>query len=273
MEKKALSEVQALASKKQKVFDESIIRYLVRAMLASAFIGFGVIIAFKSGNYFYAVHSPVAYPMAAFTFGAAIIMIAYGGGDLFTGNTFYFTYSALDGKLKWSKVFKMWGTTYAGNLIGALLFAYFIYLTGLFASPSVNGFLVSVAEAKMNASTAEVFFRSILCNWLVCMAFYIPMTMKADGAKLFCMVFFVFGFFISGYEHSIANMSTFSIALVGEHPDTISVGKAIANIIPVTIGNMIGGILFMAITYKWLNGKGSTAEAEGDAPKLDAENQ
>ena len=257
MEKTALKDVQALAMKKQKVYDQSLIRYLVRAMLASAFIGFGVIIAFKSGNYFYAVDNPIAYPLAAFTFGAAIIMIAYGGGDLFTGNTFYFTYAALNKQMRWSKVGKMWAATYIGNLIGALLFAYFIYLTGLFES---NAFLAHVAEAKMNASTSELFFRSILCNWLVCMAFYIPMTLKGDGPKLFTMIFFVFGFFISSYEHSIANMSTFSIALIGEHPETVSVAKAIANIIPVTIGNMIGGALFMGVLYKWLNSPSSTEE-------------
>ncbi len=84
-----------LALKKLTVFRQSIVQYIMRAILASMFIGFGVIVAFKSGNYFYTEHSPLAYPMAALTFGAAIILIAYGGADLFTGNTFYFTYAAL----------------------------------------------------------------------------------------------------------------------------------------------------------------------------------
>lgn len=264
MEQTALRDVEKLALKKQKVFDQSILRYILRAMLASAFIGFGVIIAFKSGNYFYLDHNPIAYPMAAFTFGTAIILIAYGGGDLFTGNTFYFTYAALNGKMKWTRVLQMWGSTYLGNFIGAIIFAIFISLTGLFDSPDVNSFLMSVAESKMNAPTVELFFRAILCNWLVCLAFYIPMTLKGDGPKLFIMIFFVFGFFISSYEHSIANMSTFAVALVVDHPDTISIGKAIHNLIPVTLGNIVGGALFMGMLYKYLNSAGSTEEDGAD---------
>ncbi|MGN1400671.1 MAG: formate/nitrite transporter family protein [Bacillus sp. (in: firmicutes)] len=260
MEKTALKAVESLALKKQKVFDYSVLRYIARAILASAFIGFGVIIAFKTGNYFYLEHNPMAYPMAALTFGAAIIMIAYGGGDLFTGNTFYFTYAALNGKMRWPKVVQMWCATYLGNIIGAVAFAVFIYLTGIFATPHVNSFLMSVAEAKMNAPISELFFRSILCNWLVCMAFYIPMTMKGDGPKITVMIFFVFGFFISSYEHSIANLSTFSIALILDHPDTISFTNAIRNLIPVTIGNIIGGAIFMGMMYKWLNAPETTEE-------------
>lgn len=269
MEKVALQSVEQLALKKQKIFNESIMRYLLRAILASGFIGFGVIIAFKTGNLFYMDHNPMAYPIAAITFGVAILLIAYGGGDLFTGNTFYFTYAALNGKMKWLKVLQMWCTTYVGNLIGALFFAYFIYLTGLFDSPSVNSFLMSTAEAKMNAPISELFFRAILCNWLVCLAFYIPMTIKGDGPKIFIMLFFVFGFFISSYEHSIANMGTFSVALLHDHPDTISWSLAIRNLIPVTLGNIIGGAVFMGMLYKYLNSPKSTNE---DASDKDGDN-
>ncbi|MGM9922632.1 MAG: formate/nitrite transporter family protein [Bacillus sp. (in: firmicutes)] len=260
MEHTALRDVEKLALKKQKVFDQSIIKYLLRAILASAFIGFGVIFAFKSGNLFYAEHSPLAYPIAALTFGMAIVLIAYGGGDLFTGNTFYFTYAALRGKMSWPKVLQMWVATYFGNFIGAVLFAGMIFLTGLFASHDVNGFLMSTVSAKMNAPTMELFFRAILCNWLVCLAFYIPMTLKGDGPKLFTMILLVSGFFLSGFEHSIANMSSFAIALVLDHPDTISIGKAIHNLIPVTLGNIIGGVVFMAIFYNYVSGPKSEDE-------------
>ncbi|QDP39912.1 formate/nitrite transporter family protein [Radiobacillus deserti] len=224
-----------------------------RAALAAMFIGFGVIVAFKTGNYFYAEHSPLAYPLAALTFGMAIILIAYGGGDLFTGNTFYYTVAALWGKMKWNKVFTLWSGTYVGNLIGAAIFAFLIYTTGLFDDASVNGFLLSVAEKKINTPIVELFFRGILCNWLVCLAFFIPMTLKGDGPKLFTMMLFVFGFFISGYEHSIANMCTFAIALVLDHPETIDLMGVVRNLIPVTIGNIIGGNFLMGWMYNFVN--------------------
>lgn len=253
MEMDALKQVEQLALKKQETFMNSRLIYLTRAILASMFIGFGVIVAFKTGNYFYLEDSPFAYPMAALTFGAAIILIVYGGGDLFTGNTFYFTIAAFNKKMRWINVFRMWGMTYLGNIIGAIGFAIFIYLTGLFADGNVSTFLMSAAAKKMDISFWELFFRAILCNWLICLAFFIPMKMKGDGAKLFVMMLFVFGFFISGYEHSIANMVTFSIALILDHPDTISISGAIYNLIPVTIGNIIGGHLLMGWVYNYIN--------------------
>ena len=82
MEGASLFEVEKLALKKLKIYKQSKFRFFMRAVVASMFIGFGVIVAFKTGNFFYAVESPFAYPMAALVFGAAIILIAYGGGDL-----------------------------------------------------------------------------------------------------------------------------------------------------------------------------------------------
>lgn len=253
METESLFKVEELALKKYKIFKQSPLRYVARAMLASMFIGFGVIVAFKTGNFFYLEHSPLTYPMAAITFGAAIILIAYGGGDLFTGNTFYYTYAALRKRMKWLQVVRLWVLSYLGNILGAAAFALLIFLTGLFADESVNGFLLNVVEHKMHSPIWELFFRAILCNWLVCLAFFIPMSLQGDGAKMFAMMLFVFCFFISGYEHSIANMCTFAIALVLNHPGTISFEGVIHNLIPVTFGNLIGGVLLMGYMYHFVN--------------------
>ena len=253
MEHQALQQVEQLAIKKEKAFSQSRIRYVLRAVLASLFIGFGVIVAFKTGNLFYLEGSPFTYPVAAITFGAAIILIAFGGGDLFTGNAFYYTYTCLQKKMVWSSALKLLSMSYIGNLIGAITFAVIIYFTGLFQDSSVNSFLFSVVGTKMNAPWLELFFRGILCNWLVCLAFFLPMNMKSEGSKIFTMMLLVFCFFISGYEHSIANMGAFAISLVLDHPETISFTGAIHNLIPVTIGNFIGGSLFMGVFYHYLN--------------------
>ncbi|MCZ8521009.1 MULTISPECIES: formate/nitrite transporter family protein [Paenibacillus] len=253
MERQPLLLVEELALKKRKIYKQSPLRYLSRSALASMFIGFGVIVAFRTGSFFYLEHSPFTYPMAALTFGAAIILIAYGGGDLFTGNTFYFTFAALRRRIRWTEAAKLWLTSYGGNILGAAVFAGLIYLTGLFRDSSVNAFLLSVVEKKMHAPVTELFFRAILCNWLVCLAFFIPMSLKSDGAKIFAMMLFVFCFFISGYEHSIANMCTFAIALVLQHPGTITWSGVFTNLIPVTIGNFIGGALLMAAMYYYVN--------------------
>jgi nitrite transporter len=253
MEEESLQQVVQLALKKQKVYNNSKIRFMLRSMLASMFIGFGVIVAFKTGNYFYLTGSPFAYPMAAFTFGAAIILIAYGGGDLFTGNTFYFTYAGLQKRITWPTFVRMWLLSYFGNILGACVFALLILGTGLYKENTVNSFLLNLVSHKMHLPTGELFYRAILCNWLVCMAFFIPMALRGDGPKLFTMVLFVFCFFISGYEHSVANMCTFAIALVLDHPGTISMDGVIHNLIPVTIGNILSGTFMMGAFYHYLN--------------------
>ncbi len=253
MEKEALSKIEALALKRLFIHKSSSLNYLLRAILASLFIGFGVIVAFKTGNLFYEVHSPLAYPVAAFTFGIAIILIYYGGGILFTGDTFYYTYGAIRKQLQWKDVGKLWLYSYVGNLIGAILFGLLIFATGIFKDPSVNGFIVKVANAKTSAPTLELFFRGILCNWLVCLAFFLPYRIKEEGAKIFVMLLLVFGFFISGYEHSIANFVTFAVTIGTQHPDAITISDVVHNIIPVTLGNLLGGTLFMAFMYHYLN--------------------
>ena len=253
MEKEALSQIEDLARKRLFIHQSSSFNYLLRAILASLFIGFGVIVAFKTGNFFYVDHSPFAYPMAALTFGVAIILIAYGGGDLFTGDTFYYTYAGIQKLMPWKVVGKLWVYSYVGNVLGAIIFALLIYATGIFSDPEVSGFLNSVAKGKTLLPTSELFFRAILCNWLVCMAFFLPYRAKGDGAKMFIMIFLVFCFFISGYEHSIANFVTFSVSIASQHPDAVTIDGIIHNIIPVTIGNLIGGTLFMAYMYHYLN--------------------
>lgn len=80
-----------------------------------------------------------------------------------------------------------------------------------------------------------------------------PMSLKGEGAKLFTMMLFVFCFFISGFEHSIANMCTFAISLLIEHPDTVTLMGAVRNLIPVTLGNLTAGIVMMGWMYYTLN--------------------
>lgn len=252
METESLKLVERLALKKLRIFRQSALRYGARSMLASMFIGFGVIVAFKTGSFFYLEHSPLTYPMAAITFGAAIILISYGGGDLFTGDTFYYSYASFRRLMSWTDTVRLWLLSYGGNILGACAFAFMIWTTGLFSDPKVNGFLLEVVDNKLHTPSLQLFLRGILCNWLVCLAFFIPMSMKSDGAKMFAMMLFVFCFFISGYEHSVANMCTFAIALVLD-PGTVTLNGILHNLIPVTLGNLLGGSLLMAWMYHYVN--------------------
>ncbi|MCM3601570.1 formate/nitrite transporter family protein [Robertmurraya korlensis] len=243
------------AKKKRDTWMSSKLHYFIKAMLAGVYIGFGIMVAYKTGEFFFDAGSPSAMMLVAIFFGTALVMIIYGGAELFTSNTMTMTIGTLKKETTWYETFQVWVACYFGNLAGALFFSLLIMLSGLFLSPDKSQLLMDVASYKMHGHTLEIFFRAILCNWLVCLAIWLPMHVKGDVAKLLLTLLLVFGFVISGYEHSIANMALFGIALMVPHPDTITIWSAIHNLIPVTFGNLIGGSIFVGAFYVYLNKK------------------
>ncbi|KUP06617.1 transporter [Bacillus coahuilensis p1.1.43] len=241
-----------LAVKKKKLLETSVTQYMIRAALAGVYIGFAIILCFKLGEFFHVANSPATYLMSAIFFGIALILIIYGEAELFTGNTMYFTMSTLDRKTSYKDLVKNWLFCYSGNVLGAILFTGLIVGTGLLASIPMNHLLFEVVEKKMHTGTSELFFRAILCNWIVCLSIFIPMQMKEDMAKIFSMFLLVFTFFLSGYEHSIANFVLFFISLAVPHPGGITIAGFVHNIVPVTIGNIIGGGFFMGVLYYYV---------------------
>lgn len=243
------------ARKKRDTWMSSKLHYFIKAMLAGVYIGFGIMVSYKTGEFFFDAGSPSAMMLVAIFFGTALVMIIYGGAELFTSNTMTMTIGTLKKETTWYETFQVWIACYFGNLAGALFFSLLIMLSGLFLSPDKSQLLMEVASYKMHGHTLEIFFRAILCNWLVCLAIWLPMHVKGDVAKLLLTLLLVFGFVISGYEHSIANMALFGIALMVPHPETITIWSAIHNIIPVTVGNLIGGSIFVGAFYVYLNKK------------------
>ena len=233
------------ALKKKETLDDSFFRYFVKAILAGIYIGFALMLCYRLAQPFFDIHSPATYMMTSLFFGLALVLISYGGGELFTGNTMAFAMSTLSGATSWKDTIYNWVSTYFGNLVGALFFALLIYYSGLFSLVPKTTWLMDVANSKMSATTVELFVRGILCNWLVCLAIWIPMNVKGDVGKIIATLLIVFAFMISGYEHSVANMALFSIALIVPHPETITLANALHNLIPVTIGNIVGGAFFV----------------------------
>jgi len=224
-------------------------------MLAGIYIGFGIMVSYKTGEFFFDAGSPAAMMVVSLFFGIALVMIIYGGAELFTSNTMTMTMGTLNKKMTWLETIQVWFACYLGNLVGILFFSLLIMLTGLFATQDKSQLLMEIASYKSHASTMEIFFRAILCNWLVCLAIWIPMHVKGDAAKIMVTLLLVFGFVVSGYDHSIANMALFAIALAVPHPETLTIWSAIHNLIPATIGNIIGGSVFVGTVYAYLNTK------------------
>ncbi|TFD93617.1 formate/nitrite transporter family protein [Jeotgalibacillus sp. R-1-5s-1] len=254
METSTIDKLLGAAAMKRDLLREQPNHYIVRAMLAGMYVGMAVVMAFRLAQPFYEAGSPATYFINAIFFGVAFCLILYGKTELFTSNTMYMVVGAMKKTTNWMDTLRVWGACYLGNLVGILFFTGLIIMTGLFATmdPS-ESYLITAAEKKMNLPYSEMFFRAILANWLVCLAVWIPLQVKDDIAKIALMILFVFTFFISGYEHSIANMALFSIALTAPHTALVTMQAAIENVVIVTLGNIVGGAFFVGVLYTYLN--------------------
>ena len=253
MEKDTIEKICKSALSKRDLHAKSLTHYMLRAMLAGAYIGFALVLSFTVGQFFYEVHSPATYVMTALFFGVAFILIVYGGGELFTSNTMYLTISSMKKVTSWKETFFIWITCYGGNFLGILLFTLLLYFSGVFQTIRTDHLLVTVAEKKMTLPTSYLFVRGIFANWLVCLAVWLPLRVKGDTAKIIIMMLLVFTFFTSGYEHSIANLAVFLISFTSPHSEIINLAGFFHNLIPVTLGNIVGGGFFVGVLFFFLN--------------------
>lgn len=239
------------ALKRKELMDKSIWRYLAAAGLAGAYVGLGIVLIFSVGAPLKAVNSPVTSLVMGASFGVALTLVVFAGAELFTGNNMFFAMSSLTGATKWRDAGKNWLWCFLGNLLGAMVLVLLVKGSGIFAGIKPDHLLMAAAAKKMSLPFGQLFFRGILCNWFVCLAIWTSMRAKEDTAKLILIWWMLFGFIASGYEHSVANMTVLGLALVLPHPDTISLAGWFHNMIPVTLGNMAGGIVFLAAMY-WI---------------------
>lgn len=238
------------AVKKKEKMNESVFRYTIAAVLAGAFVGIGIILIFTLGAPLAAMKSPYQNLVMGGSFGIALTLVIFAGSELFTGNNMFFTMSTLAGKTTVKDTLKNWNIVFFGNLIGALVLCLLVLGAGLFKGIPAEHLIFTAAAKKMQLPVMELFFRGILCNWLVCLAIWMSIRAKEDVAKLILIWWCLFAFIASGYEHSVANMTLLSIAtLLPNHPETISIAGWLHNMIPVTIGNIVGGGLFVGMAY------------------------
>ncbi len=257
MERESIQYCIELALKKKEVLDQNIYKYLTRAALASIYISFILIVCLKLAEVFRlqeSLFTSVAYP---FVFATALVMIIYGGGELFTSNTMYFTISTLAKKTSKFDLVKNWIACYSGNILGCFVFAILYYFTGLSKEFPSNHFLTSVVDHKIHATFMQLFFKGILCNWLVCLACFLPTKLKDDIAKMVMIFLLVFAFFFSGYEHSIANIAVFTLASIMPHDIAFTFSNVLHNLVPVTLGNIVGGSVGVGVSYYYLNSHNS----------------
>ena len=198
-------------------------------------------------------------------FGTGLIMVVLAGGELFTGNVLILA-SVAEKKVTLAKLLRNWVIVYIANLIGSLLVAWLISQSGQWAggADALGGMTVKIAAGKTALSFGPAFILGIFCNWLVCVAVWLSFASESFIGKLFGIFFPIWLFVMSGFEHSVANMYYIPAGIFGKAneafvadsgaaPEALSSltwgGFFVSNLIPVTLGNIVGGGIFVAMAY------------------------
>ena len=251
--KNALSEI---AVNKVNFFKKSISRYLLASIWAGAYVGFGIFLIMTIGGIGEAQSFPFTKVFMGISFGIALSLVIMVGSELFTGNNLILTVGALDKKITWKQTTNLWFFSFIGNFIGSFIVGYLFVKTNIYGSET-GEFILSIASKKMSADISVLFVKGILCNILVCLAVLCSVKLKSESAKLIMIFWCLFAFITSGFEHSIANMSIFAMALFMTHSDPVSIYGMMYNLIPVTLGNIVGGALLLGASYYYLGKESS----------------
>ena len=232
--------------------------YVLLSILAGVYLGFGITLIFSVGAPFAAEGSAAVKLVMGASFGIALTLVMFAGSELFTGNTMVCTIGGLAKTISWTQVGHILFWSFVGNLIGSFGIAWLIVQSGVLANAPQADLLMKVTSMKMSLSGWELLIRGILCNWLVCVAVWTAARITNETAKMLLIFWCLFAFVGSGFEHSIANQSIMSVALLLPHGADISFLGFVWNQIFVVLGNVIGGAVFVGAAY-WL-----TSRVKGD---------
>ena len=225
----------------------SLISYLAASMLAGAYIGIGIVLIFSVGAPLAQNDSVLLKTLMGISFGIALTLVVFAGGELFTGNNMFMAIGFLKREVTLAEVLKVWAFSWAGNLAGSLLLAWLVTASG--AISHAAGLMEKVSAAKMALPAMQLFLRGILCNWLVCLALWTASRTKSDAAKCILIFWCLFAFIACAYEHSIANMTLFAMSLFSPHAAAVSWLGFFRNLFYVTLGNIVGGAFFVGALY------------------------
>lgn len=239
-------------------------KMILMGMLAGAFIAIG---GAASNTAAHAIENVgVARAVAGAIFGVGLMLVVFMGAELFTGNCLMIT-SVMDKKITWAKAIRNLVVVYFSNLLGALIFdALLIYSGNLnYTSGLLGAYTIKVAIGKIALSPVQCITSGILCNILVCFAVLMAVAAKDIVGKIWAIFFPIWAFVICGFEHCVANMfyipagimakanpvyvekAIEAYGLTMEQIDGLTVMNSLANFIPVTIGNIIGGMVFVGL--------------------------
>lgn len=234
------------------------------AVLAGAFIGIGAmfatVVTSGSGGI---VPYGVSRLLSGIVFSLGLILVVIAGAELFTGNNLIIMAWA-SGKINFNALLRNWAIVYAGNFVGALGTAVLVFLSKqyTFGGGAVGQTALTISSNKVNLEFGQAIALGVLCNALVCLAVWLTIGARSTADKVVAIVFPITAFVAAGFEHSIANMYFIPVAwLINRFDPTFGQnagldlsnltpgGFLINNLLPVTIGNIIGGVVLVAAVY------------------------
>ncbi len=235
----------------------------VLGILAGVYIGFGAALATLASHDAAAkVGVGLTQVVSGSVFSVGLMLVVIAGAELFTGNTLMVA-SVLGREYGMGRLLNRWAVVYAANFAGSLLLALLMYESGLWkmASGAVGARAVQIAVAKSVLPWNEAFFRGIGCNWLVCLAVWMSLSSKDVAGKILAIFFPIMAFLALGYEHCVANMYFIPMGLLLKGTSAAASVAGVesltwwnfflANLVPVTLGNIVGGAAFVGIVYWW----------------------
>ena len=220
-------------------------------MLAGMYVGAAIVLIFTIGGLLSPYAPGAVRLLMGVCFGGALTIVIFAGSELFTGSNLVLTLGVLTRKTTWRDLAANWGWTWIGNLVGSVLLAFMVVRAGLLDAEPINGFVLKLVETKMNLAPEALFWRAVLANWLVCLGVWMAARIKSETAKILMIWWCMFTFITSGYEHSIANMCGLMLGLLLEHGENITWLGYAYNLGLATLGNTVGGAIFVAGLY-WL---------------------
>jgi formate/nitrite transporter len=236
---------------------------LVLGVLAGAYIAFGGVLS-TSLTFDMAAHFGVGFTkfIGGTGFSVGLMLVVIAGAELFTGNNLMIT-STLAREITFTTMLKRWILVYLANFIGSIIISVLFYLSGLWKTGggALGAAAVRIAYGKVNLGFGEALFRAIGCNWLVCLAVWMALSARQTVGKIFAIFFPIMAFVAIGFEHCIANMYFIPTGIFlhtwagiappsGIDPYSLSWGSFLyRNLLPVTIGNIIGGGFFVGMGY------------------------
>ncbi|MDW7729387.1 MAG: formate/nitrite transporter family protein [Bacillota bacterium] len=237
---------------------------IMLAILAGAYIALGaVLFTIVTNDLALYIGDGLSRLVGGISFSLGLILVILGGAELFTGNNLLAA-GYLDRKVTGKQVLNNWFWVYLFNFVGALLVVFLFYYSGIWKANDggVMVRVINIAAAKTSLTWSEAFFRGILCNWLVCLAVWIAMAGKDAISKILGIMIPISAFVAAGFEHSIANMYFVPMGIIVKGSELAQglIAPAVLqgitwqtffinNLIPVTLGNIVGGVVFVAFAY------------------------